>query len=140
MLSFGNDISEHVAVITPYRRQFEEYMKMQYKLRQASVNSAGECISPDAQATIRTVVSAQGGEWDVVLLDLTLSKADRIQDIGHMYDYRVCVALTGPKKVLWIISGSMRGRFANRTQADDEDEYSDFKPMIYKKHLRYSRL
>jgi hypothetical protein len=80
---FGNDMSKRVAVITPYRQQVEEYTTMQYKLRQSSVDSVGESISPDAMATIRTVDSARAAEWDVVLLDLTVTNADRIHDIGQ---------------------------------------------------------
>lgn len=52
-------------------------------------------------ATIRTVNSAQAVEWDVVLLDLTVTNAGRVQDIGHMYDdHRACVVLTRAKQVL----------------------------------------
>lgn len=66
-------------------------MTMQYKLRQASVNSAGKSISSDAVATVRTVGSAQAAEWDIVLLDLTITNAERVQNIGHIYDdHRAC--------------------------------------------------
>ena len=59
--------------------------------------------------------SAQGAEWDVVLLDLTTSNADRVQDLGHMYDdHRACVALTRARQVLLSISGSLQGNL--RTQ------------------------
>ena len=39
---------QRVAVISSYRRQTEEYLAMQYKLRQNSVDSGGESIGSDA--------------------------------------------------------------------------------------------
>ena len=89
---FGNEMSQRVAVVSSYRRQVEEYNRVQLNIRQTSLAS-DKPIGSDAMATIRTVDSAQGGEWDVVLLDLVSSSADKVQDLGHIYDeHRACVA------------------------------------------------
>ena len=106
---------------------------MQYRQRQASLNVAGTPINPNALATIRTVDSAQAAEWDVVLLDLTISNADRVQDVGHMYDdHRACVALTRARKVLWIVSGFVRGKLTETSRDDSKSGNSPFKPQANK--------
>ena len=99
-------MSESVAVISPYRRQVEEYETSNYRLRQVSVSDSGEPLTSAAMPTIRTVDNVQGGEWDFVILDLVIIDADRISDIGHISDdHRACVAWTRAKKVFWVVSG-----------------------------------
>lgn len=108
---FKQKMSESVAIISPYRRQVEEYTTANYRLRQASVSDSDEPLSSTAITTVRTVDNVQGGEWDFVILDLVISNADRIQDIGHISDdHRACVALTRAKKVFWVVSGRLQGR------------------------------
>ncbi len=109
-------MSTKVAVITPYRRQAEEYHREQFVLRAASNSTGGE-LTADHMATIRTVDSAQAAEWDVVILDLVSTSADRVADIDHVADDdRACVAFTRARKIFWVVSGSMDGRLSDRRQ------------------------
>lgn len=110
-------MSESVAVISPYRRQVEEYVTSNYRLRQVSVSEGGEPLTSAAMPTIRTVDNVQGGEWDFVILDLVITNADRIADIGHISDdHRACVALTRAKKVFWVVSGRLRGKLLEQNR------------------------
>lgn len=121
-------MSKFVAVISPYRRQVQEYETSHLRLRQASVSDDGEPLSSSAMPTIRTVDTAHAGEWDFVFLDLVITNAEKIQDIGHIRDdYRACIALTRAKKVLWVVSGNLRGKLLEENR-DRSEHYSAFKP------------
>ncbi len=125
---FKEKMSESVAVISPYRRQVEEYETSNYRLRQVSVSDSGEPLTSAAMPTIRTVDNVQGGEWDFVILDLVITNADRIPDIGHISDdHRACVALTRAKKVFWVVSGRLQGKLLEQNR--DEKDVSAFQPL-----------
>ena len=125
-------MSKNVAIITPYRRQAEEYGTSQFHLRQASISDSGEPMKLTATPTIRTADSAQGGEWEFVILDLVITNADKIQDVGHISDdHRACVALTRAKQVLWVVSGSLQGKLVERHRDEDKVITPD-KPLTRK--------
>lgn len=131
-LHYGETMSKNVAIITPYRRQAEEYRSSQFHLRQASLSDNGEPMKSTAMPTIRTADSAQGGKWEFVILDLVITNANKIQDIGHISDdHRACIALTAAKQALWVVSGSLKGKLLERHRVENK-VITPFKPLTRK--------
>ncbi|KKY24241.1 putative helicase sen1 [Diplodia seriata] len=117
-----DEMRTKVAILTPYKRQREEYEDRMLKFRKSSGLPATN--TPQ----VATVDSFQGHEADYVLLDLVNVKADKVADIGFLKDdRRINVAVTRGKKMLWIIGGAFAGRLAELKSKIKEDE-NPFEP------------
>jgi hypothetical protein len=73
---YGAKIHDKVAIITPYRRQVEEHVRIQFCNLQDAGKVDASRLTPDHFPKVLTIDSAQGTEAELVILDLTITKAE----------------------------------------------------------------
>ncbi|KAL1643460.1 hypothetical protein SLS58_004819 [Diplodia intermedia] len=121
---------QRLTILTPYKRQREEYDDRILRLRREKNLTSSEVPQT------ATIDSYQGHETDIILLDLVNTRAGKAADIGFIKDdRRANVAITRAKKVLWIIGGPFQGRLAELKPKtmDDEEEENPFEPRTKRK-------